>query len=141
MPFFCFYFSKEMKTAGFSKDERLKSRKDIDALIKNGKRFNQKDIRLIWMSRKEENTTPVKVVFAVPKKKFKRAVDRNLIRRRMREVYRLNKSDLYNILNKGNIALNIMFIYRGNEINTYGEIENKLVLLLKDLCSEHAGIS
>ena len=130
-----------MKTAGFSKDERLKSRKDIDVLVKNGKSLSQEDLRLIWIITDEEYSAPAKVVFAVPKKKFKRAVDRNLIRRRMKEAYRLNKSDLYSSLTKGNKALNLMFIYGGNEIKPYSEIENKIVLLLKDLCSKHAGNS
>jgi len=130
-----------MKAAGFTKEERLKSRKQIDALIKNGKKLNQEGLTLFWNMSEEEYPIPAKVVFAVPKKRFKRAVDRNQIRRRMREVYRLNKSELLNTLSKDNIALNLMFIYRSNEIQSYHEIENKIVLLLKDLCAKHAGNS
>ena len=63
-------------------------------------------------------------MFVVPKKKFKRAVDRNLLRRRMMEAYRLNKSILYN--KQPVKPYLIAYIYIGKEIADYQLVEEKL---------------
>ncbi len=90
-----------MKRYTLSKSERLCSERRIDALFSDGRRGSVGPLRFCWVATAtaaagsaEEADTAVSVLFSVPKKAFKRAWKRNLIKRRMRESYRLNKSDL-----------------------------------------------
>ena len=68
---------------------------------------------------------PVQVAVSVSKKNFKRAVMRNLLKRRMREAYRLNKEILYNVFGKDE-QLAVMFIYAGREEKEYELIEKSM---------------
>ena len=126
-----------MSNLTFKKEERLCSRKEIDAIIKTGKRNTKLGIHLYFTEYKEAREPAIKVLFAVPKKRFKKAVDRNLLKRRMREAYRLNKAKLVENSESGNKYLNLMFIYNISEIESFVEIENKIVLLLKGLFPSH----
>ena len=84
---------------------------------------------------KRKSKIPVKVAFSVPKRIFKKAVTRNLLKRRMREAYRKNKiviprgADIEKTGMDDTYAL--MFIYSARKINLYPEIESKIVLTLQ----------
>jgi len=79
-------------------------------------------------------TVPAQVVFGVPKKRYKHAVDRNLIKRRTREAYRLHKQQLlYNYLIDSNMHLALSLIYVGTEIADYAFIEKKMLKLFAQL--------
>lgn len=69
---------------------------------------------------------PAQVAFAVPKKRFKRANQRNLIKRRIRESYRLNKNSLYEFLLEKEIKIQFLMIYVAPTVLTYHEIEPKV---------------
>lgn len=73
------------------KEEKLKSRKLIEHLFAEGKRVKSFPLQLIYLQISHDSEFPVKVAFSVPKRVVKLAVDRNRIKRMMREVYRLNK--------------------------------------------------
>ena len=69
---------------------------------------------------------PVKVLFAVSKRQFKKAVHRNKIRRLMREGYRKNKSNLYDFLTENKLKIMLAFIYTSKETMPYQEMEKKI---------------
>lgn len=78
---------------------------------------------------------PVQVLFAVAKKRYKRAVDRNVLKRRMREAYRLHKQELlYDFLNQADKSIILSISYIGKEINEYKLIEKKMLKLFSQLC-------
>ena len=118
----------------FKKEERLKSRKAIEQLFQQGKSFSNFPFRVLW----EFNERPGSVLqtgFAVSSKHFKNAVDRNRIKRLMREAYRLQKNELQVQLKQKQKQLAVFFIYTGNELPEYDLIFKKtgsaLIRLLK----------
>ena len=77
----------------FKKEERLCNVKLIEKLFTDGSSFLVYPFRIIWLSEVANSVHPVQVLISVPKKRFKRAVDRNLLKRRIRELYRIHKSE------------------------------------------------
>ena len=116
-----------MMKNSFGKAEKLKSRKLIEQLFAEGKSVKAYPVIAVFLP-SEDSVVHSQVGFSVSKKRFKKAVDRNLVKRRMREAYRLNKEIL------GERALSaIMFIYVGKAIPTYAEVETAIVKALKKL--------
>jgi ribonuclease P protein component len=109
----------------FRKEERLKKRKDIQELFNKGSSFYLYPFKVYALP---GGSAPFhQVLISVSSKNFKRAVDRNLIKRRVREAYRLQKHKLPE--NK----LVLGFIYTAKEILPFREIENKVLLALSRL--------
>jgi len=117
----------------FSKHEKLKSKKTIDLLFSKGKSFNSNPIRVVYLNKQDLTTIPANVGVAVPKKNIKLAVNRNLIKRRIREAYRLNNHTFKSKLIKNEIGLDLMFIYNSKQILSYNEIEDKIKVILTRL--------
>ena len=117
----------------FQRAERLKSEKVISSLFKKGRSFSCYPLRLVYteiapLNIKADSTdfSPVQFSLSVSKKKFKRAVDRNLLRRRIRESYRLQKHELYLFL-KDHTTLSekqfaFMVIYTAKDALPYADI-------------------
>lgn len=124
----------------FKKEERLCNIKLIDKLYHNGSSFLVYPFRIIWISSDSDLEIPVQVLISVPKKRFKRAIDRNLLKRRIREIYRLHKSeDLFPFLNERSEKILLGINYIGNEIAEYSSMEKKFnnaLLRLKKNISE-----
>lgn len=76
---------------------------------------------------------PAQIVFVVSKKRFKKAVNRNKIKRLMREAYRLHKHKLYEHLLQQNQKIVISMVYLGNKPITFPVIEQKIIVLLNEL--------
>ena len=121
----------------FKKEERLCNKKLIDGLFHNGSSFLCYPYKASWMLADGGQESPVQIVFSVAKKRYKRAVDRNLVKRRMREAYRLNKqAQLYDVLNGAGKKLVLSISYIGKEISPYEFFEKKMLKLLTQLAGE-----
>lgn len=118
-----------MPDFSFQKGERLKSIKVISLLFKEGHSFIAYPLRFIWMNRPHpENEFPAQFALSVPKRSFSKAADRNVLRRRIREAYRLHKHELYEVLpTKDNEQLAIMALYIGKEPLPYHDIEKGML--------------
>ena len=118
----------------FTKEERLCNKKLLDELFRNGSSFLVYPFRITFKYATLPEQVLAQVVISVPKKRYKRAHDRNLIKRRIREAYRLHKADLfYPELNNNNRQLILGISYIGKEINDYQFIEKKLKLVFERL--------
>ncbi len=119
----------------FQKEERLCSKKLLEALFKSGSSFLLYPFRITWQQSPDvDQKFSAQVVVAVPKKRFKHSVDRNQIRRRIKEAYRLNKGcSLYPFLLKNNFKIALAINYVGKEIHDYQFIEKKLLLVFVEL--------
>jgi ribonuclease P protein component len=115
------------------KNERLKHRKLIEHLFGTGKSFVSAPFRVHYSFEKLQSKFPAQAGFTVSAKNFKRAVDRNRIKRLTREAYRLQKEDLYNALNERSRQLIIFFVFTGREIPEYETVAKSMSSILKKL--------
>ncbi len=113
------------------KCERLSSIKDIELLYKSGQSLFVHPIKLLYCpGLTYDPIAPLKVVISVPKRIFKKASTRNLLKRRLREAYRMNKLSLVEALKKKNQSCNIMLIYVGREEMESHNIEKSMIRVL-----------
>lgn len=114
----------------FHKQERLTGKKSIDLLFAKGKSVSNGPLKLIIKPSLSTQLYPAKAMFVVPKKKFKRAHDRNLLKRRMREAYRTNKNTFYHMLNDKGVKVSCAILYMSGKADTYAAIEKAIKELL-----------
>ncbi len=114
------------------KEERLKSRKAIEQLFKRGKSFSLFPFRVVWQYQ-QDTPAILKAGFTVSTRHFKKAVDRNRIRRLMKEAYRLQKNNLCQSLQDKNKPLAIFIIYVAKELPVYQLIADKTIAILEKL--------
>lgn len=120
----------------FPKQERLSWKRHIDLLFANGRSFVAFPLRVIYLPVEEDALSArASVLISVPKKKFKRAVKRNLIKRRMREAYRIHKHDLFDALANNQQRMLVAFLYLDKEILPFSEIEKAMQKALDILCN------
>jgi ribonuclease P protein component len=124
-----------------SKAERLKSYKRIRILFAQGQKFKVFPLVVYFLLRDEEverGEGVLQMGVSVGKRHFKRAVDRNLLKRRIREAYRKQKHELKETLSALGISMDIFFVYSNARISDYAEIETAMtngLSLLKDKIS------
>lgn len=109
----------------FRKEERLKSEMLIKELFDKGSSFYSFPFKVLAMPNPDKKAAYHQILISVSKKSFKKAADRNLIKRRIRESYRLNKNLLPN-----STQLLIAYIYTAKEILTFAQIQDRLVRTL-----------
>jgi len=124
------------------KNERLKSRKLIEQLFSEGKNFSVTSYRIFYLVNKipdHHQTIPmaiatnIQIGVGVSGKNFKKAVDRNRIKRLTKEVYRLQKKDLQEILKQKKQQLNIFLVYTGKELPDFNTTKEKVNVILNRL--------
>lgn len=103
----------------------MKSRKIIQQLFKEGKSFSHFPFRILYIPI-EYHTPALQAGFTVSTRNFKKAVDRNRIKRLMRESYRLQKNNLQTFLEENHKNVALFFIYQGNKLPEYGETFEKI---------------
>ncbi|HRE74902.1 MAG TPA: ribonuclease P protein component [Flavobacteriales bacterium] len=119
----------------FSKSERLHRKKIIEQLFtKGGQSMLAHPVRMVWQDADLEDV--VQVMFSAPKRNFKKAVDRNRIKRIMREAYRLNKSELRKCCEEKQKKIAVAFLFVGKEMPKGQEVRDKIIVLLQRLNKE-----
>ncbi|HWS00141.1 MAG TPA: ribonuclease P protein component, partial [Prolixibacteraceae bacterium] len=121
----------------FRKDEKLCSQKLMGDLFLSGNSFLSYPLRIVWkIYRDLPFESPAQAGFSVPKRTFKRAVDRNRLKRMIRESYRLHKQLLYNSLGNSNFRMALMLIYIGKEELPYEKIEPAVIKAIGRIISQ-----
>lgn len=121
----------------FSKKEKLKSRKAIQQLFQARQSIHVFPLRLIYLQLETAlSHAPAQFAVSVPKRAFPKAVQRNRIKRIIREVYRLNKATVYQVLEEETGQYGLMFIYSGKREPAFAEVEKALKKILKKLANK-----
>ena len=115
-----------------SRRERLRGKSRIDRLFAEGKGVLVYPFRCVFLA--DAGTGGASVMFTVPKKRFKRAVKRNLLRRRMKEAYRLAKPAF--LAATGGRSVDMALMYIGNDVSDFRFMQGRMSVLLEKICSK-----
>lgn len=116
----------------FTKAERVTGAKRIDAIFASGRSFISYPLRVVFAQHEQSPTPSCSILVTVPKKRIKKAVHRNRIKRLIREAYRLNKG-LVNDIELNEQSLDIAFVYIKDESSNYKEIDKAMKKALKQV--------
>ncbi|MCH4822468.1 ribonuclease P protein component [Gramella lutea] len=118
----------------FGKKDRLKSKKIIDRLFIEGKSVKSYPLKLVYVPEDNSDETGLNTAVSVPKKLVKTAVQRNRIKRLMREVFRKNK---YLVINQLTSSYAFMFIYISRDEISYEQLEKSMIKVLEKFNDQH----
>ncbi len=121
----------------YRKADKLKSRKAIDELFSKGLRFSVFPFHVIWLPKNEQANLQTGI--GVSSRFFKKATDRNRIKRLMRESYRLQKNELQQQLKEKESRLSVFILYTGKELPDQALVHEKMALILKNLIKQTDG--
>jgi ribonuclease P protein component len=114
------------------KNERLKSRKLIEQLFKEGQGFTLTPFRILYLLNKSTGSL-IQCGVGVSTRNFKKAVDRNRIKRLIKEAWRLQKTPFQEKTRSRDIQLNLFLIYTGKELPGYKEVYTKIAAVIRKL--------
>jgi ribonuclease P protein component len=124
----------------YQKKDKLKSRKQMQFLFSKGTAINMHPIRLLYTIEKEEagifSNGLLQAGVGAPSRQFRKAVQRNKVKRLLREGYRLEKPNFTNSINLTNTRLNLFFLYVDANVQTQQEIQATIKLLLQKLADK-----
>lgn len=127
-----------MKKYGLSKSERIKTRREVNLLFEG--KINSIDsfplkVLYRWEELAEGEKPVAKIMVSVPHKRIKRAVKRNLIKRRTREAYRINKEIITGKINERNQKLFIAFVYVSSSVKDFDIIKKAVITALNKIAN------
>jgi len=118
----------KQKEESFTKRERLCGIKAVSELFAKGRTINMPPLRVVYrVIPSDGSQPPLRVLISVPKRHFKKAVDRNLIRRRIREVWRRNKLLLMTVMSESNKRLELALLWNDTVIRSYDTTEKCVI--------------
>ena len=120
------------------KEERLCGERIISNLFDHGHSFFLSPYKIFWIKTSETALYPVRFAVSVPKRRFKRAVKRNLLKRRTREAFRTNKQILTTVAIGGQIHL--MVIYVSDRLLPHAELEKSMKTILQRIAQEYSNL-
>jgi ribonuclease P protein component len=112
----------------FPKKEKLKSQKLIEKLFLEGKAVTVFPLRMLYLKTDFEDGSKIKTSVSVSKRNFKKAVDRNRIKRLLREAYRLNKPEYFNNITT---TYAFMILYLGKDATDFDLVNSKMKIVFK----------
>ena len=122
------------------KEERLKSRKQIEQLFDKGKSIVITPFRVYFLIDEilnaQRSMFNVQFGVGVSVRNFKKAVDRNRIKRLTREAWRLQKNEIAKKAKEAQRQLNVFFIYTGKELPEFSTVKDKVAIALKKLADK-----
>lgn len=123
------------KEFSYSKKEKLKSKKQLDNLFKSGKSLNVFPVKLFYAFATEQNNI-IKTGVGVSSRHFKKAVQRNRVKRLLREAYRTEKQPLHIYLNSNKKKLVLFLLFIDKELPQYNLLKGKMRLCIQRLIHE-----
>ena len=120
----------------FPKNQKLCSEKEIEILFKTGSFMSERPFKIVWQLKKSTENPTAKALIVVSKKRLKLAVERNFIKRRIKESYRLQKKNLESFLKKHGFQLTLAIIYQNDKLLDYKTIEMKINILINRLINK-----
>ena len=118
------------------KDERLRGKIAISNLFDAGHTFFQAPYKVSWIKTPETCLYPVCFAVSVPKRRFKKAVMRNLLKRRTREAFRINKQILSAAVTD-NRQVRLILVYASDKLLTYAELEEAMKKILQHIAKKY----
>ena len=117
----------------YNKQEKLKSRKLISLVFGSGKSFLQFPVKVSYLISNDPTEATVKAGVGVSTRYFKKAVDRNRVKRLLRECYRLNKHPLLAYCTEKNIQVAVFFLYVDKQLPEFESLQTNMQLILSKL--------
>lgn len=124
----------KQKKYGLLKTERLTGKNNIANLYAKGRKRLETPLMATYV--KTANKGEVRVLFSVPKRYFRKAVDRNRYKRLLRESYRLNKETVTTVITDKDFGLDIALTATSNQKPTFRRIETVMIAILKGIIYE-----
>ncbi len=123
--------ARDMSVYGLPSRERLKSKIVFQQLFEGGQSFASYPVRVVYLVAPGDETGRMQVAFSVSKKRIRKAVCRNLLKRRMREAFRLHAGPLREQLQAATSGIDLVLLYTSQDISAYREIESSVRYILR----------